>query len=419
MDENNLTQDQQNLPKSDSVSPQETTSKLETTDVPEANKIDQSNNLSHNSKNSSHIGMILGIIAVVIILGIIGVAIWFFGFYSNPDKVAYDAVENLLIAPNVITSGSVVIETDMDDSSLKRLSLELENSSRILPSSSTARLSLEFTNDLDIDLQVSTVFMRDGVIYIQFSDLVESIEKLKLDQDTKDALSLYLDTIEVIDNEWWQISIPDIIDSLELESMQSNSIKEVYSCVVEAMDSDISGEMARFYGANKFLQIEQVNKDAISNYQGSSWDNNLYQISINKQKYADFVNQIPETDTVQDFFDCYNDVMRKYGGDDAEQIDLSDIDEISADDVEWPEDFILYAEISRFNHRLNRVFGEKTEDQIKMSVSLALDYQEVEVSAPSSYRPLTDLIDEITEIIYSGKGNLEIEDGLGVIEVEV
>ena len=30
MDENNLTQDQQNLPKSDSVSPQETTSKLET-----------------------------------------------------------------------------------------------------------------------------------------------------------------------------------------------------------------------------------------------------------------------------------------------------------------------------------------------------------------------------------------------------
>lgn len=419
MDENNLTQDQQNLPKSDSVSPQETTSKLETTDVPEANKIDQSNNLSHNSKNSNHIGMILGIIAVVIILGIIGVAVWFFGFYSNPDKVAYDAVENLLIAPNVITSGSVVIETDMDDSPLKRLSLELENSSRTLPSSSTARLSLEFTNDLDIDLQVSTVFMRDGVIYIQFSNLVESIEKLKLDQDTKDALSLYLDTIEVIDNEWWQISIPDIIDSLELESMQSNSIKEVYSCVVEAMDSDISGEMARFYGANKFLQIEQVNKDAISNYQGSSWDNNLYQISINKQKYADFVNQIPETDTVQDFFDCYNDVMRKYGGDDAEQIDLSDIDEISADDVEWSEDFILYAEISRFNHRLNRIFGEKTEDQIKMSVSLALDYQEVEVSAPSSYRPLTDLIDEITEIIYSGKGNLEIEDGLGVIEVEV
>lgn len=419
MDENNLTQDQQNLPKSDSVSPQETTSKLETTDVPEANKIDQSNNLSHNSKNSNHIGMILGIIAVVIILGIIGVAVWFFGFYSNPDKVAYDAVENLLIAPNVITSGSVVIETDIDDSPLKRLSFELENSSRTLPSSSTARLLLEFTNDMDIDLQVSTVFMRDGVIYIQFSDLVESIEKLKLDQDTKDALSLYLDTIEVINNEWWQISIPDIIDSLELESMQSNSIKEVYSCAVEAMDSDISGEMARFYGANKFLQIEQVNKDAISNYQGSSWDNNLYQISINKQKYADFVNQIPETDTVQDFFDCYNDVMRKYGGDDAEQIDLSDIDEISADDVEWSEDFILYAEISRFNHRLNRIFGEKTEDQIKMSVSLALDYQEVEVSAPSSYRPLTDLIDEITEIIYSGKGNLEIEDGLGVIEVEV
>ena len=160
MDENNLTQDQQNLPKSDSVSPQEATSKLETTDVPEANKIDQSNNLSHNSKNSNHIGMILGIIAVVIILGIIGVAVWFFGFYSNPDKVAYDAVENLLIAPNVITSGSVVIETDMDDSPLKRLSLELENSSRTLPSSSTARLSLEFTNDLDIDLQVSTVFMR-------------------------------------------------------------------------------------------------------------------------------------------------------------------------------------------------------------------------------------------------------------------
>ncbi len=106
-------------------------------------------------------------------------------------------------------------------------------------------------------MQVSTVFMRDGVIYIQFSDLVESIEKLKLDQDTKDALSLYLDTIEVIDNEWWQISIPDIIDSLELESMQSNSIKEVYSCVVEAMDSDISGEMARFYGANKFCKLNK------------------------------------------------------------------------------------------------------------------------------------------------------------------
>lgn len=419
MDENNLTQDQQKLPKSDSISSQDTTPKSETTDMPEANKVDEPSNPFHGPEKTSHIGMILGIIATVIILGIIGVAIWFFGFYSNPDKVAYDAVENLLIAPNVITSGSVVIETDMDDSPLKRFSLELENSSRILPSSSTARLSLEFTNDMDIDLQVSTVFMRNGVIYIQFSDLVESIEKLKLDQDTKDALSLYLDTIEVIDNEWWQISVPDIIDSLELESAQSNSIKEIYSCAVEAMGSDISGEMARFYGANKFLQIKQVNKDTIPSYQGTSWNNNLYRISIDKQKYADFTNRIPETDTAQNFFDCYNNVMRKYGGEDAEQIDLSDIDEISADDVEWSEDLTLYAEISRFDHRLNQIFGEKVEDNIKMSVSLAFDYQEVEVSAPSNYRPLTDLIDEITEIIYSGKENLEVENGLGVIEVEV
>lgn len=419
MDENNLTQDQQKLPKSDSISSQDTTPKSETTDMPEANKVDEPSNPFRSSEKTSHIGMVLGIIATVIILGIIGIAIWFFGFYSNPDKVAYDAVENLLIAPNVITSGSVVIETDMDDSPLKRFSLELENSSRILPSSSTARLSLEFTNDMDIDLQVSTVFMRNGVIYIQFSDLVESIEKLKLDQDTKDALSLYLDTIEVIDNEWWQISVPDIIDSLELESAQSNSVKEIYSCVVEAMGSDVSGEMARFYGTNKFLQIKQVNKDTIPSYQGTSWNNNLYRISIDKQKYADFTNRIPETDTAQNFFDCYNNVMRKYGGEDAEQIDLSDIDEISADDVEWSEDLTLYAEISRFDHRLNQIFGEKVEDNIKMSVSLAFDYQEVEVSAPSNYRPLTDLIDEITEIIYSGKENLEVENGLGVIEVEV
>lgn len=419
MDENNLTQDQQKLPKSDSVSSQDTTPKSETTDMPEANKVDEPSNPFRGPEKTSHIGMILGIIATVIILGIIGIAIWFFGFYSNPDKVAYDAVENLLIAPNVITSGSVVIETDMDDSPLKRLSLELENSSRILPSSSTARLSLEFTNDMDIDLQVSTVFMRNGVIYIQFSDLVESIEKLKLDQDTKDVLSVYLDTIEAIDNEWWQISVPDIIDSLELESAQSNSVKEIYSCVVEAMGSDVSGEMARFYGANKFLQIKQVNKDTIPSYQGTSWNNNLYRISIDKQKYADFTNRITETDTAQNFFDCYNNVMRKYGGEDAEQIDLSDIDEISADDVEWSEDLTLYAEISRFDHRLNQIFGEKVEDNIKMSVSLAFDYQEVEVSAPSNYRPLTDLIDEITEIIYSGKENLEVENGLGVIEVEV
>lgn len=359
--------------------------------------------LPHEGKRT---GLVIGIIVAVLVLIFGGTTLWFCLWYSNPDQVAYDAMNNLFKAENVGFEGGITVMNPNEDDALKMVLIAFDSSSSGLPNATSAKIQFVFNEDKvegepRVLIEVKNVVMRDGVIYLQIGGMMDSINSLELDDVTREGMGIFLDTIEVIDNEWWQISIPDLIETMELPAEQSNAMTEVYNCAVQAMNSDMSGEMATIYKQNRFVEVKP------SKYLGPEGDSvapeitsghKAYELIINKAKLASFANHLPETEAAEEFFACYNQAAKKYGGD---TIDVDDIDEIDEDDVEWPdtESVRIFLEISQWDHRLRSAHIYSYDDGEDIGGGMILfKYDQVEVTAPESYRPITDLFDELAEI---------------------
>lgn len=362
-------------------------------------------------QKTSHVPIIvLSILAaIILILGCVG--IWFFGFYSSPDKVAFDAVTNLMSASNVSVQGDLAVLPLGDGIPSPRLWLSLDSSSNHLPNSTTASLSVSLDNNRSVELDLGLVQLSDGVIYLQVSKVMEAINNLGLSEDDYAELEEILGLLEVIDNEWWRISVPEIVDSLELGDSQANGFKEIYTCTVNALNADLGDELAILYRKLPFIKVVEIdefdtftiNHDSveskISAYHPQS-GNGLYEISLNKANLAGFINALPETDVAESFFDCYNGVVDKYPSQfGSSNIDATDFDEIDASDIDIDDDLCLYLEISRFSHQVQTIHFYYEENSYVTVGAFDLRYEDITVNAPNNYRPITDLIDEIIEFI--------------------
>ena len=370
----------------------------------ESRHIDHDIDLAGSGKKKNRTGLMIGIIAGVLALILGGLAIWFFAFYSNPEKVAFDAIKNLITADNVTMNGSVAILPEATaDSSFSSIILNIDSSSKTLPNSTTATLLITPNDNNEdaeaIQIQLSTVYLADGVAYIQISGLIDAMNELGLDATTSSELSAIFDTLERVDNEWWQISIPNLISEMELEEDEAEGLNAIYTCAVDAMNNDNSGEIASLYQANKFIQVEPTKSiiDSAGNETLPNSGYKYYEVSLNNELLANFVNALPNTTTASIFYDCYNSAVEEYNI--YETISASDINEVSADDFALPDDLHIYLEISRFGHKLRSVAAEQQDGDVTISGSVLFQYEAGEVAEPENYRSVTELFDELTELL--------------------
>lgn len=352
-------------------------------------------------------GLIVGIVVAVLLVLCGGLILWFYLWYSNPDQVAYDAMTHLIEAENVGIEGGISIINPDEDSALKMVSIAFDASSNNLPSSTAAKIMFIFDadkveGDPQILIEVKNIVMRDGVIYLQIGGIMDSIDSLEIDDDTRASMEYFLNTLEAIDNEWWQISIPDLLETMELPAQQNDALTGMYRCAMQAINSDMSGEIATIYKQNQFVEVKsskQLAPDVEDVVDALEAGHKAYELTINKDKMASFVNRLPETQTANDFFACYNDVAKQYGG---ERLSTNDFDEISAEDVEWPdsEHLRVFLEISQFEHRLRSVniFTYDDDGQTTGGGIVVFKYDTVTVNPPESYRPITELFDELSEM---------------------
>lgn len=356
----------------------------------------------------SHLGaIIIGIIVAVIVVLLGALTAWYFLLYNQSDKAAFDAMHQLLRADAVVAKGDLVVWSDSSNGPLERLTLSLDSASQALPNSVEATLKVNFSDGNEIAVKLGTVQMADGVIYVQLSGLVDSLRQLELDEVTENGITEIINSLEVIDNEWWQISVPDILDSLELGTEETKGLKELYGCVVDTMRKSKTDDLATLYQQHQFVSAQSVEhtlpKDHDRTHYPASW-HHLYEVTINKNKLARFVNGIPETATATEFYNCYNSVMAKYSDEEglSESISSADFEEISASDLDFLDDVRLFMEVSDFGHQLTGVYLYYNVDGIQASGAFDLTYQPVTVSAPEDYRPITELIDEFIELIAGG-----------------
>lgn len=351
---------------------------------------------------------VAAIVAAILILLLGGVGTWFFAYYSSPEKVALDAVENLFLAKNVSLEGGVNLflsDELKEDSPFAGLIFSFDSSSHSLPLSNSAKAQILYndgviSDDAKFVVTLRNVIMRDGVFYFQIGGIVDSLHSLGYDFEESPEVADYLPLIETIDNEWWQVDVNDILADLDLPVSQQDSMSQLYSCVVETLNRDSSSEMTKLYQEHRFINVSPTQHlapegDAYPDL--ASW-HKAYEITLNRQELANYINAIPETETANQFYACFNAVEDEYA-DVPLSLGAADFDEISASDIEWPDGLRVFVEVSTFGHRLRSIYVYQNTDDYQLGGSIMVNYQNVTVSAPDSYRPISDLYEEFLELI--------------------
>lgn len=173
-----------------------------------AHEVD-SNYAKHDIKiprEKKRTGLIIGIVVAVLAVILGGLALWFCLWYSNPDQVAYDAMNNLLRAENVGFEGGFTILNPDEDDALKMIIISFDSASSGLPNAASAKVQFIFNPDYvegdpRVLIEVKNIVMRDGVIYLQIGGIMDSINSVEIDDDERESMEVFLSTLEVIDNE--------------------------------------------------------------------------------------------------------------------------------------------------------------------------------------------------------------------------
>lgn len=401
-----------------------------------------------------HTGLIVTLIIIfILLLAGAGAAVWFFCFYNQPDNVAFDAVNQFLQQKDLTVTGSLDYDWSSESDENRHIKLSLDNSRSGIAGNSD--LKFNYSQDLNIDgkkefeLDLGSVAMSDGVLYFKIGNLIETVDQFsdELDEaystvEEQLVWQAIYQLLETIDGEWWQISIPDILDMINESGDYDGEVaatRKFYNCMLDVAKQDVGSELAKIYRDNRFLKAVKVTQSADGKRKPAD-GNNLYEIEFDYDKMANFINALPQSNTANQFYACYNtyiDEIEEFtednlgktpehiGADDAEKVTADDLSESRNDDVKY------YLEIAPWGHQLQGIymqskatetpdcpFSYNTDDvpttydlvpqpecsqgataTITGSLNLNFAYGPVAVAAPEKYRPVTDLAEEIVNTV--------------------
>lgn len=359
-------------------------------------------------KKKSKAGLIIAIIiAILLVLGVVGAIVWFFVYYNNPEKIAFDAVSGVLSAENVALNGEVIVSAVNDsDTPINRIALTFDSASIKTPTAGKVELAIDLKDDPDFNAVLDYVQAEDGIIYIKIEGIMAAIDAADLDKEIKNQLITTLELAEEIDGEWWEISVADVMRSLDVDRSSSKLADELYTCAIDTSRGDYTKELADIYREHRFVEVEKIKAIDTDGHwftHEAEIGSSLYQVDFNKRELAAFINTLPKTQAAEDFVDCYNSAMKDYFRDQGYNsrtygdmlIDLDDFDDVMAYDIKIPDEVTnFYLQISNWGHKLQRAIITDNEKSYHASINIMFDYRKPSINLPDNYKPLTDLIDD-------------------------
>lgn len=347
--------------------------------------------------------VILLIFLILIIAAGAGLAAWYFLCYNRPDRVAYDAINYFLSESSVVVEGA--ISTKYDNNSIQ---LTLQSDTHDLTGSSKATLSI---SALDANgsvlyaqpyqVEIGSVLMSSGDLYVRIDELANAIDQYMEDHaltlDQADLLTaLAYQSAKVIDGQWWQISIPDLIELYSDSFAQAEPGKELYACIMNVLNRDVKGELAALYREHQFIHISRVKPPAVYSEAVSNGFNSLYQVEIDYNQLANFINAIPSSDLGTSVCNCLNRYYSSTGS--SERASTTDATPVTAEQLEEQLSSIdrIELEITNFSHQLAGItVAGKDENHAQLNFR----YQPVTVAAPARYHSFSELIERLAETI--------------------
>ena len=346
----------------------------------------------------------------LILLGLGGLAIWYFGFHHQPETALFDALAQLADVDSVTLQGGASITSQSEDNMSTIATLDFVATPEA-PGMFSGTLALTPPADQDVSaisdhpkFQINSVTDDHGITYLQLSGLADWLANLPTAELTPEQLSLidsYRATLEIIDNEWWQISVTDFIDSLELDPYVSGVYHDFYGCLWDLSQTNYRALFAALYRQHPFLQLteSEAASGAYDTYYIADAGSTAYTATINFEELAAFLNQIPTTDAAESYFACFNNIEGV-----EETLDATDFNEVTAAELQeaLPGELKVEFIISNWDHQLQAfAIDYRPSDELTFSVSAKLAYQSAIITIPESYRPATDLVDELTEFTFA------------------
>ena len=358
--------------------------------------------------------LILAIVAGLLLISAITAAILFFIRYNQPEVVAFDSVKNVYKAENVLADGTIRVDVDTEEDAIKNIEIKLNSTTtNKTTNSTTADINITATDDTKINLKVSEAFMKDGVIYIKLDGIQKAIKKLEQESnEIKTYTSMFEKSIKLADQQWWKISVPDVMKHLENKKLiqDGSSISEAYTCIIDELNSqDNLDQVFDIYKDNQFINIEKYTDNKVTATQGGR----LYKLKVDAQKTVDFSKALQDSDTVKKLSNCAKKIDEGETSieTDIEKEDL-DISEVKNEIEDLPE---VILEISNWQHKLLRIYSESKENDSTSITDISLSYpKNTEIRAPENAKSVTKLIDQfITEIgtaslLYSNTDNSSV-----------
>lgn len=404
-------------------------------------------------------GLIVGIIVAIIALigGGVAAAILLLGGQGDAVAAAMDKIMSGDAPANVVVDGTIDLVYNDDNSVISQIKIDFD--SDMIPgtmvNSSRANLVISTIYGDDYVVEFDEVYADGGDLYFKItgaSDALADSDLLDLllygstgyrpkdcmvtssegkcidiiedcvseeeggcdestvssgtltNDDTMERISLIASVLEFIDDEWLHISTSDLSQLSGDDSMGWLLPTSNISCVVDLVSdinkgSDSAAELYRKYpfvsSTNKDLTIDSV-KDPI------------YKISIDSEKFANYMNSIQGNELAQEAFDCL-------GWNNNVSVTAGDVDKVVA---AMP---ITYAEVDKDNN-FTRLYVESDivpenddcycpEDAVcstcletemattTVKIDIRFSYpSSLEVEEPSEY---TDFSDMITQVMLS------------------
>lgn len=357
---------------------------------------------------------LVGGFIVLLALAVGGFMLWFFCFYNQPDKIIFDAMQNAFQAENINTVGTLTLTTrdKSEDKEIEKITLNIDSTAKRSSNATNVDLTISNSDGHSINTELGAIVTENGEVYLRIRQLMETLEGLGISEDMQLEAEELFNTLEVIDGEWWRIYLPEVVDAFNIQP--AAMIKELFQCGVTAANHDNSGELIKFYQEHSFLSVQDARNTArlaelieykVENGYG------LYEVEVNATELANFLNKLPEAEAAEEFYACYNDVMREYvpEADSSELINATDFDEVSASEFEWSEEIHIFMKVSTFGHELDQIYMYRDTSDTVMAATFKLGYRTATVTGPNSYRPISDLVEEIKntlmEVVPIGSNN--------------
>lgn len=342
--------------------------------------------------------------------------------------------DSLTTEDGTLTTDEVINYDDADNyvASDNKLTLHFDEQTANSSTSTTATLDIQLADGTTIpSLTLGEVMLDDGVIYVEakglgdlynnvvrdilLSNLVSGVQNSALtncletagaeaiancqttlavvDPAVTAAANTLLDQIgeivATIDGQWIKISIDDVMNNELFSSVDQQTrqqLSDTYHCAVNTMSglTNYSEEFSSLYSKYPLIDLQ-------------SGDNSFYNVSLNANNIASYLNSVPNTKLYSDLMAC-----------NTTETTVPEWS-ITADDVSTALEGLpqISAKFDGFlSHHLTELKVNGANDMYSLNADLKFSYpNDLNITAPSNARPVMEVVNDVYQQIEGIQAN--------------